>query len=122
MWRRILIAVGILVLGAAGYAGYRFYSFLQTEAVKIDDHFYVVLGGGGNTAVLIGDDGVLVVDSKFWRPGRRLPGIIASLTDKPVKVIINTHYHADHTGGNELMAKSGSTIIEIGRASCRERV
>jgi glyoxylase-like metal-dependent hydrolase (beta-lactamase superfamily II) len=100
MARRILIGLGFLLLFVVGVVGYRFWRFLQTETVKIDDRFYVVAGGGGNTAVLIGDDGVLVVDPKFWSAGRRLQTIIRSLTDKPVKVIINTHYHADHTHGN----------------------
>jgi len=100
MLRRILIVVGVAVLAAAACVGYGFYQFQKTETVKIDDHFYVVLGGGGNTAILIGDDGVLVVDTKFLRPGRRLARIIQSITDKPVKVIINTHYHSDHTHGN----------------------
>jgi cyclase len=110
MARRILIALAAIILAAAGYVGFRFYRLMRTETVKIDDRFYVVLGGGGNTAVLIADDGVLVVDTKFWRAGRQLPGIIGALTDKPVKVIINTHYHADHTHGNPQYAP-GTTVI-----------
>jgi cyclase len=100
MWRRILIGIATVLLIAIAVAGYQLYSFMRIEAVKIDDRFWVMLGGGGNTAVLIGDDGVLVVDTKFWRAGRVLPDMIKAITDKPVKVIINTHYHADHTHGN----------------------
>jgi len=100
MARRILMGFAVLLLLVIGAAGYRFYRFLQTETVKIDDRFYVVLGAGGNTAVLIGDDGVLLVDPKFWSPSRRLRRIVRSLTAKPVTTIINTHYHADHTHGN----------------------
>ena len=107
---RILVALGVLVLVAAGFVGYQFYRFERTETVKLDDHFYVVLGGGGNTALLIGDDGVLVVDTKLWRPGRRLAAIIKSITEKPVKVIINTHYHSDHTHGNPNYA-AGTEVI-----------
>jgi cyclase len=112
MLRRILIAVGVVVLVAAGFVGYQFYTFLQIETIKIDDRFYVVLGGGGNTAVLIGNDGVLVVDTKFWRPGRQLVDIIAAITDKPVKVIINTHYHSDHTHGNPNYAPGTDVIAQ----------
>lgn len=100
MARRLLIGFAFVLLLVAGFVGYRFYQFLRTETVKIDDRFYVVLGGGGNTAVLIGDDGVLVVDPKFWSPSRRLAQLIRTLTDKPVTVIVNTHYHSDHTHGN----------------------
>ena len=110
MVRRILIALAAMILVAAGFVGFQFYRFMRTETIKIDDRFYVVLGGGGNTAVLIADDGVLVVDTKFWRAGRQLPGIISALTDKQVKVIINTHYHADHTHGNPQYTP-GTTVI-----------
>ncbi len=112
MLRRILIVIAAVALGAVGLAGYQLYQFLRTQTIKLDDRFYAVLGGGGNTAVLIGDDGVLVVDTKFWRPGRRLPRIIASITDKPVTVIINTHYHADHTHGNPNYAAGAAVIAQ----------
>ncbi|HEX7408715.1 MAG TPA: MBL fold metallo-hydrolase [Candidatus Binatia bacterium] len=112
MARRLLAGLGILLLLIVGFVGYRAYRFLYTETVKIDDRFYVVLGGGGNTAVLIGDDGVLVVDPKFWSPGRGLAKIIRSLTDKPVKVIINTHYHSDHTHGNANYAPGTDVIAQ----------
>src|SRR5712692_6927680 len=112
MLRRVLIGGAAVALVAAGFVGYQFFGFLRTETIKIDDRFYVVLGGGGNTAVLIGDDGVLVVDTKFWRPGRRLPGIIASITDKPVKVIINTHYHSDDTHGKPNYAHGTDVIAQ----------
>jgi cyclase len=112
MLRRILIAAGVVLLVAAGFVGYQVFRFLRTETIKIDDRFYVVLGGGGNTAVLIGDDGVLVVDTKFLRPGRTLAAIIKSLTDKPVKVIINTHYHSDHTHGNPNYRRGTDVIAQ----------
>ena len=112
MLRRVLIWTAVVVVLAVGFVGVRVFHFFQTETVKIDDRFYVVLGGGGNSAVLIADDGVLVVDTKFHRPGRQLPGIIKSITDKPVKVIINTHYHADHTHGNPNYAHGTDVIAQ----------
>ncbi len=112
MKRRILLGLGIILLGAAGFAGYQLYRLQRTETVKVDDRFYVVLGGGGNSAVLIGDDGVLVVDTKLLGPGRRLARIIRTITDKPVKVIINTHYHSDHTHGNPNYAPGADVIAQ----------
>jgi cyclase len=112
MKRRILIGLGVVLLVAAGFVGYQFYRLQQTETVKIDDHFYVVLGGGGNSAVLIGDEGVLLVDTKHLGPGRRLARIIRTITDKPVKVIINTHYHSDHTHGNPNYAPGTDVIAQ----------
>ncbi len=100
MLRRLFIGLGLTLAAVLAFAGYRFYRFLRIEPVKIDDRFYVVLGGGANSAVLIGDDGVLVVDPKFMSPGRSLAAFIRSVTDKPVTTIINTHYHSDHSHGN----------------------
>lgn len=100
MWRRFLMGFGLLAFAAVIVASNQLYRSIRSEAVKIDDRFYVILGGGGNTAVLIGDHGVLVVDTKFARSGRELAKTIAEISDKPVKVIINTHYHSDHTHGN----------------------
>src|SRR5574337_1723599 len=112
MVRRVLVGVGIVVVAAVAYVGYQVAGFLRTQTIKIDDRFYVILGGGGNTAVLIADDGVLVVDTKFWSPARQLPAIIRSLTDKPVTVIINTHYHSDHTHGNPQYARGTDVIAQ----------
>jgi cyclase len=110
MTRRIFTGLAVAVVLAAAYAGAQVVRFMHIDTIKIDDHCYVMLGGGGNTAVLIADDGVLLVDSKFSAAGRRLPALIKSITDKPVKVIINTHYHADHTHGNPNYAR-GTDVI-----------
>jgi len=88
--------VGLILLGV----GAAYYQYQRTETLRLDDRFHVVLGGGGNSSILTSDDGVLLVDTKFLRPGRRLAEIVAGLTDQPVRAIINTHYHRDHTHGN----------------------
>ncbi|MCK6556781.1 MBL fold metallo-hydrolase [Candidatus Binatia bacterium] len=88
------------MLATLGYAGWRVHDYFRTETVRIDDRLALILGGGGNTAVLVCDDGVLVVDTKLMRPGRGLADQIRTLTNKPVRTIVNTHYHLDHTHGN----------------------
>ena len=110
MLRRLALAIGLVVLGVLGYVGWQVYDYFRTETVRIDDRLSIVLGGGGNTAVLVCDDGVLVVDTKFMRPGRNLAGEIRSFTDKPVRTIINTHYHSDHTHGN-VNYPVGTTVV-----------
>src|SRR5207237_5038934 len=67
---------------------------------KIKDDLYVILGEGGNTTVLLTSEGVVLVDDKFERNYDDIVTKVTSLTDKPVKYIINTHAHGDHTGGN----------------------
>ncbi|HEY6212614.1 MAG TPA: MBL fold metallo-hydrolase [Vicinamibacterales bacterium] len=72
------------------------------EAQKIQDHLYMLTGqgGGGNTAVFVGADGVTVVDAKNPGWGRPILDKIKELTPKPVTLLINTHTHGDHVGGN----------------------
>lgn len=77
---------------------------------KVSDRVYCLFGRGGNVGFLVTDRGVLVVDDQY---GEVAPGIvdqIRSVTDKPVRYLVNTHYHADHTGGNPVFAKLGEII------------
>ena len=76
----------------------------------VRDGIYMIVGAGGNTTVQIGDDGVLVVDTKLVAASGALLTAIRRISDKPIRYVINTHWHADHVGGNESIAKAGSTI------------
>lgn len=71
---------------------------------------YMIVGAGGNTTVQVGEHGVLVVDTKLAPASDALLAAIRKISDKPIRYIINTHWHADHIGGNETIAKAGSTI------------
>jgi cyclase len=66
---------------------------------------------GGNVAVAVGDDGVVVVDSMFAQMYGRIKAAIAAVTSQPVRYVVNTHFHRDHTGGNEAFAKDGAVIV-----------
>jgi glyoxylase-like metal-dependent hydrolase (beta-lactamase superfamily II) len=70
---------------------------------------YMLVGAGANTTVQIGDDGVLVVDTKLGGASGKLLAAIASLTDKPIRYVVNSHAHEDHFGGNEAVAAAGAT-------------
>lgn len=83
--------------GAAGRGG----QGAQTiQAEKIKDNLFLLRGGGGNTAVFVGSDGVTVVDTKIPGWGQPLLAAIRDITSKPVVRIINSHTHYDHVGGN----------------------
>src|SRR5207253_1467925 len=66
---------------------------------------------GGNVAALVGDDGVFVVDDELHPLTVKLKAALAGLSKKPVKFVVNTHWHPDHTGGNEGLAAAGAVII-----------
>src|SRR5262245_37344496 len=97
----LLLAAGALSLWAAGLQNPPENPPLEVQKVK--DRLYMIAGGCqcGNTAVFLTDNGVVVVDTKNPNTGKGILEKIKTVTDKPVKMIINTHTHQDHTGSNE---------------------
>jgi cyclase len=83
---------------------------VRLTAWHVRDGIYMIVGAGGNTTVQVGDDGILVVDTKLAAAADVLLDAIRQISDKPIRYVINTHWHLDHVGSNELIAKSGSTI------------
>jgi cyclase len=86
---------------------------IQVGAEKLAKKLYMIWdsGGKGNTVVLTGDDGVLMIDTKAEDSVDKLLGKIAELSEKPIRFVIITHSHFDHVGGNEKVAKTGTTIF-----------
>jgi glyoxylase-like metal-dependent hydrolase (beta-lactamase superfamily II) len=76
----------------------------------VRDGIYMLVGAGGNTTVQVGENGVLVVDTKLVSASDALLAAIRKISDRPIRYIVNTHWHADHVGSNEAIAKAGSTI------------
>ena len=72
---------------------------------------YLLKGQGGNIGLFVGEDGVFMIDDQFAPLSDKIKAAVADISDQPVKFIINTHWHGDHTGGNENFAKSGSVIV-----------
>ncbi|HKZ73411.1 MAG TPA: MBL fold metallo-hydrolase [Steroidobacteraceae bacterium] len=108
--RTILVAAGALACGAAA-AQQDDYSKVEIKSEKLVDNLYVMTGAGGNMALLTGPDGAVLVDDQFAPLAPKIRTAIAALTDKPVRFVINTHSHFDHTGGNEAFGKAGSVIV-----------
>jgi len=83
----------------------------KIETIKLSDHVYMLTGYGGNIGVSVGDDGVFVIDDQFAALTPKIVAAIKALSDKPIKFLVNTHHHGDHTGGNANLNKLGATII-----------
>jgi glyoxylase-like metal-dependent hydrolase (beta-lactamase superfamily II) len=82
----------------------------RLTAWQVRDNIYMLVGAGGNTTLQVGDDGVLVVDTKLPPASTVLLDAIRQISSKPIRYVVNTHWHADHVGGNEVIARAGSTI------------
>jgi cyclase len=83
----------------------------QLKLNKIAGDLYEIEGDGGNVAVYLTDEGVIVIDDKFERDYADIMAKIKSITDKPVKYVLNTHQHGDHTGSNAKMLDASAEII-----------
>jgi glyoxylase-like metal-dependent hydrolase (beta-lactamase superfamily II) len=86
---------------------------VEIRVLPVQRNVYMLLGAGGNTAVQVGNDGVLVVDTQFAPLAPKILAAIRKLSDKPIRIIINTHVHGDHTGGNEPLAKTSQLPVRI---------
>jgi glyoxylase-like metal-dependent hydrolase (beta-lactamase superfamily II) len=111
----VMTLVGVaLVCGATvGAQQTPDYSKVQIKVTKVSGNIYIMEGQGGNIAASVGEDGIVIVDDQFAPLAEKIQAALKSLgiTDKPVRFVINTHYHGDHTGGNVPFADSGSTVI-----------
>jgi cyclase len=100
-------------LGSAHAQGGRFDS-VEVQVTPVQGSVYMLVGAGGNVTVQVGDDGVLVVDTQFEPMAPKILEAIRTLSDQPIRYIINTHVHGDHSGGNEALAMSGSGATIVG--------
>jgi glyoxylase-like metal-dependent hydrolase (beta-lactamase superfamily II) len=104
------LAVALGLCAARGYTQGQDFSKVEVKAEKVAGTVYVLTGSGGNIGVSIGEDGVVVVDDQFAPLVPKIQAAIRGLTPMPVRFVLNTHWHGDHTGGNEGMGKD-STIL-----------
>jgi glyoxylase-like metal-dependent hydrolase (beta-lactamase superfamily II) len=80
---------------------------IDEKILPVQGNVYMIIGAGGNSTVQVGKDGVLIVDTQYAPMALKLMAAIRTLSDQPIKYILNTHVHGDHTGGNGVLAKLG---------------
>jgi cyclase len=96
------------------------FSKVEIVTTMVAPNFYALDGQGGRIGVLVGPDGVFMVDSQFAPLSEKIAAAIKKVSSAPIKFLVDTHVHGDHTGGNENFAKMGATIIA--RPMLRERL
>jgi glyoxylase-like metal-dependent hydrolase (beta-lactamase superfamily II) len=106
-------AVGLLasIAWAAPAAAQTDFSTVEIKATKLADTVWMLTGAGGNMALSAGGDTVFLVDDQFAPLAARIKAAISAITPKPVQWLLNTHFHFDHTGGNEAFGSTGSVIV-----------
>jgi len=108
---RKLVAI-LVVLFAAGFvnAQDRDFSKVEIKATNVSGNVYMLTGAGGNIGAVVGDDGIVIVDDQYAPLAEKIQAALKGITDKPVRFVINTHWHIDHTGGNEAFSKTATII------------
>lgn len=109
---KLAAAIGfICALGAMPALAQDNMDDVEIKTIEVADGIYMLMGQGGNIGVSAGDDGVFIIDDQFAPLSEKISAAIAAISDQPVRFVINTHWHGDHTGGNENFGNSGSVIV-----------
>jgi cyclase len=109
---RKLAMLSVMVLFAVALSSAQDEKFdkVQIKVTKVAGSVYMLEGGGGNIAASVGEDGIVIVDDQYAPLAEKIQAALKGITDKPIRFIINTHYHEDHVGGNAYFQKQAPII------------
>ena len=108
--RRLGLSLALLLAAAPSTVAQVNYDTVQIRTVKAGDGVYMLMGVGGNIGVAAGPDGVLMVDGQYAPLSDKIKAAVAALGG-PIRLLVNTHWHWDHIGGNETFARSGVVVV-----------
>lgn len=108
--QRLLLLTSASLLALPGYAQQDF-SAVEIETQRVADGLYMLIGSGGNIGLSVGDDGALIIDTQYAPLSYKIQAAVSAVDGGPVEMVINTHYHGDHAGGNPSFGNSGAIIV-----------
>jgi cyclase len=115
----LFAAFSIATSLAPSLAAQQDFSAVEVKATKVAGGVYMLTGGGGNIGVSVGDDGIVLIDDQYAPLAPKIEAALKTISTKPLRFIINTHYHGDHTGGNE---RFGSLAPIVAQENVRKRL
>jgi glyoxylase-like metal-dependent hydrolase (beta-lactamase superfamily II) len=107
----IAVSVAVGTLGLAAPLSAQNFDAVQIRAQSLGGGIYMLMGQGGNIGLSVGEDGVFIVDDQFAPLTQKILAAIADITSESVRFVFNTHWHGDHTGGNENLGRTGALIV-----------
>ncbi|OZB06227.1 MAG: hypothetical protein B7X54_02995 [Idiomarina sp. 34-48-12] len=84
---------------------------VEIKATQLSERVYMLTGMGGNIGVYVGDDGVVMIDAQYKGLADKITAAIAAISEQPIRTLVNTHFHGDHTDGNAAFAKQGVKVV-----------
>lgn len=109
---RLGIAAGLgFAISLSAAQAQQDFSKVEIKTTKLTDTLYMLVGEGGNIGVSAGADGVYLIDDQYAPLTDKITAAVKAISDKPIKYVINTHWHGDHVGGNENLGKQGAVIL-----------
>jgi cyclase len=105
-------AIALMLLSCLAAAPEEDFSKVQMKVTKVSGNVYMLAGAGGNIGASVGEDGIVIVDDQYAPMADKIKAALKGITDKPVRFVINTHYHGDHTGGNAIFQQSAPIIAQ----------
>lgn len=106
-----ILAAGLAVFAYATQAQQTDFAAVTIKTTDLGHNTYMLQGLGGNITVAVGGDGAIMVDSEFAPLHDKIKAAVAAVTSEPIRYVVDTHYHGDHTGGNAAFAADGATIV-----------
>ncbi|MDN3723380.1 MBL fold metallo-hydrolase [Aequorivita sp. SDUM287046] len=111
MFSKAILSSFLFLIAINSYAQTDTGEKASNKLIKVSNKIYMMQGNGGNIGLSVGNDGVFMIDDQFAEEIEQIQKDIKKISDKPVRFLVNTHFHGDHTGGNAGMAKSGTVLF-----------
>ena len=108
---RVLLTLMSLLLTVTPAFAQQNFDEVEITTTKLTENVYMLIGRGGNIGVSVGEDGVVLIDDQYAPLTRKIKAAVSAISDQPIRFVVNTHWHGDHTGGNENLGESGAVIV-----------
>src|SRR5258705_12911381 len=120
LWMKLAVILSVALPVCGGLrAQDKDFSKVEIRVTKVSGNIYMLEGEGGNIAASVGEDGIVIVDDQYAPLADKIQAALKNLkiTDKPVRFVINTHYHGDHTGGDSPLSHIRATATRAQKLS-----
>src|SRR5437660_5542277 len=112
MRKAFSVLLSLFLFSVLQLFGQQDFSKIEIKVQKVSGTVYMLAGAGGNIGASIGEDGIVIVDDEYLPLADKIEAALKGITDKPVKFVLNTHWHGDHTGGNPHFGEKAPIIAQ----------